>query len=543
MPALLVLFPSNLNFSLGINLYSWTVGSTFRGITFLPTGPNYITYRVLLHGTKQRIENHYNVTLSFWVNLDDEQVLILRWNESVEQFDILSFTDEQEYQRILQIYHSGEYSKGMTPFQKIVNRSPSTNTLWTNLTNCIIPVHITQLMPDTGLIDPTTERLDLQSISKEELSKMTDQEKEAYHRLHGQYFSQSAETSDDQPLELDPDMFLTSPTAFSQWKRRADKVGETLSKSSLTSFALEMRLEREIQEMGGTLDYVVPTQKMERDAPVEHHYADHYHPLRFTHISAGPPTPLFQSKVVEKFGEADWFGALLGEMQLSFVCFLLGESWLSTVQWKRLLNALCEWWCESSETSALRAEKGLSLLTTIRAQLELWGGDDLRAPGDRQIEEEMLLESDDQSRMLSRLSGESPETGRARDLNGLDGSIVQSSLSALLRAIHTTVASHPPSQLPPVWHQLNSAALEVEQWTKENLNPTFLDLDTESSKTAKYINPITNRFDEVGDAKTDFNFAVDDGMDQMIDSDDEQDQPEVMTEEELARLGMSFDEL
>ncbi|KAA6382691.1 MAG: hypothetical protein EZS28_021783 [Streblomastix strix] len=190
---------------------------------------------------------------------------------------------------------------------------------WDELTSCIDNDLIQQLTPVCGFIDPCAEQLvGISNIKTKDLNNFNSYERKAFDRLHDQYFTNMSESDNQQSeeMECDPFTFLVSPTAYQMYKSQEFGVNVEQSGEQIQKIALICKLEQENTEMRQILEEEQLEQEDDDDELIN--------------ISQ------YQADSITNECERN-----IGEFQFAFLAFSIGQSYTSLIHWKRLFHMLC----------------------------------------------------------------------------------------------------------------------------------------------------------------------------------------------------------
>lgn len=290
--------PEGTNF--GIDLKSWETGERFKGVKMIPPGLHFVYHSAVgQHGdTAPRI--------GFVHNFKKGEIVLKKWDEEAGEIDHSKTVTDEELQRIRANIYDVDRFLGPYPYE-IWDK-------WKMLSEKITEPLAKKLIPDTGVIRSALELV----------SQGNDKTK-----------SDGAKDSD---RSSEPDQSTSETTSFSNKHScpTSDDVGSFKRRRHgrpLTVEEIEEELLPELKPAPGT------ALKLTRFP--ELYYPPGSTPAEITYHSMDSSYAL--KTVLEQH---DVPGDLVGELQFSFLCFLVGQSLEAFEHWKQLVQLICN--CEKA---------------------------------------------------------------------------------------------------------------------------------------------------------------------------------------------------
>lgn len=262
----------------GIDYNSWTVGNKFKGVKMIPPGVHFVYYSAV------GLDRQVAPRTGFMHNFHEREVLVKVWDKQAE--DIRSeATNPEEQERIESNKQELDSFLGVYPYESYKK--------WVSLTNFISPKLAENLVPLNGKISAVTP---LESVASSTRSRREAREELAARSAttENRVVDRTTTAMPNEGDEHDPRLPDLKPCAGTQIRFTA-----------------------------------VPRRKFPdgaRAVEITKYNMDHSYVLQCMLMS-------------ESFDGDDL--AILGELQFSFICFLIGQVFDGFEQWKRLVNLLC----------------------------------------------------------------------------------------------------------------------------------------------------------------------------------------------------------
>jgi len=276
--------PKQLHF--GIDYKSWQIGPKFKGVKFIPPGLHFIYY-----GSVNSFGD-YGARTGFFKYFDEKEIIVKEWDSNVEDLKEDSEMDKDQIERIK--YNIREFDQFLGPYPLVPQDQESLNVYhrWLTLTSKINKKVIKLILPEDGKLSA------INSISHfSEVNEETDQNK-----------------NDNNKEDEDTVMASSSTTGVDiNVDKKDSKVDQEKYRLNFTVINLKKS------------------------------YPDHASTEEITKYSIDKSYLL--KKIIEKDYKGD-LNLLLGEFQLSFVIFLIGQVYDGFEQWKTMIILMLQ--CEEA---------------------------------------------------------------------------------------------------------------------------------------------------------------------------------------------------
>ncbi|KAJ3024274.1 a1-alpha2 repression [Thoreauomyces humboldtii] len=279
--------PPNMEF--GVDCYSWKTGPKFKGLKLIPPGMHFIYYSAL-----NREGENAGIRTGFWMTFLPRQVVVKRWNPAVEDVFEDGELDSEETERFRKNFREFDRFLGVYPLLPVDKEPVSAYQRWLRLTTHITPTLVKKILPPSGKISA------MRCVSR--FSDVDDARPQFQSRKRG---STSSETPDpknvstDMPLDSEASVLPTVPAK------------ETVEVLHLNFTSVDLK----------------------RSFPSGASGADR------TKYSMDKSYLLGQVLTTSGYQN---YKDLLGELQLSFIVFLIGEVFDGYEQWKTIVHLLCQ---------------------------------------------------------------------------------------------------------------------------------------------------------------------------------------------------------
>ncbi|XP_018017620.1 protein AAR2 homolog isoform X1 [Hyalella azteca] len=393
--AALVLLNVPVHTEIGIDMHSWTIGPKFKGINLIPPGLHFINYSAV---------SKYGETApatGFFHYFEPNDVLVKVYQPATEEFKDESPEQTERVKINLQSLR-GE----LGPYPSELWRR------WVSLTQKIDRRHLESVLPLSGMVSSVPAMVPVDDPNSSSTSNSDARKRLKTHQSNcGNEASTSSSMEDSSPsqqnnannstLPLQTNKITTTmsidegkvpqsvcnDSCSSQRTFNKSSTPSTIiedmeqctSKSQITELNVAKMVQNpshnelcsgQEKQMRSTakrlinegLPELVPVAGLDfrwYELPERTHKAGAT-PAYITAVCIDP-TPILDD-LIRHLGNEQW---LLSELQLSFVVFLVGQSWAGWERWKRLIGLLC-----SAETLMLRAPHIYSdLMATLHYQI------------------------------------------------------------------------------------------------------------------------------------------------------------------------------
>ncbi|KAK7068671.1 a1-alpha2 repression [Halocaridina rubra] len=333
----------------GIDMKSWNVGEKFRGVKMIPPGLHFIYYSAVSNQgdtaprtgffhyfkRKELIVRHYDVAMEDLKDEDEDPGEVGRLQSNLRQLD-----------QYLGAYPAETWEK------------------WVSLTQHITEKDLERMIPLSGKICSAPELVVVKSASSNELNSdiKTDMKTSLAVSPHKQSdvksdmnvsVDASMSSDTDTNMQKDPaDMNIKSCKSLDKSVGTSKVDTETISISSEPAKNIVPELPNMVPRPGTELRFSKFPSRPYREGAT---------PSEITHYSLDSSYSL--RKVIENLDKSE---SLLAELQLSFVCFLVGQVWDGWEQWRKLLGMICS----AEELLVQEPQTYLKLLSLIHFQIQ-----------------------------------------------------------------------------------------------------------------------------------------------------------------------------
>mmetsp|Transcript_65594 Transcript_65594/g.211612 ORF Transcript_65594/g.211612 Transcript_65594/m.211612 type:complete len:425 (-) Transcript_65594:62-1336(-) len=317
----------------GIDYSAWAVGPRFMGVKLVPPGLHYVY-------CSASAEDVGVARTGFFLHMRPGDVSVFRWDPEVEELAPLENLDEE-----------ARYADGVRCFDFDAHLGPYPLQLasqWAELTR-----HATAGL--VGKIEPVSravrsKRAEYDARGPNDPAEAQQAAQEAQEGLEG---PEEGQEGDDAEMDVEPQQ--QQQAAGPKARRRAQPQGQAPP-------AAEPQLESN-SASGNLFFSVVPRARKGRGGT----------PAETTRLHMDRSEQL-EEMITREYGGEEL--GILGELQLAYVAFLLGQNFDGFEQWRALLQLLCG--CEAA--AARRPELFAELCRTFFAQLsqapsDLFGDD------------------------------------------------------------------------------------------------------------------------------------------------------------------------
>ncbi|KAI9204343.1 A1 cistron-splicing factor [Polychytrium aggregatum] len=310
--------PANMDF--GIDYNSWQIGPKFKGVKLIPPGLHFIYYSTTGSGGTQQLGR-----TGFFHFFKAKEILVRQWNPEIEDLYPEGSIDPEQIERLKFNIREFEPFLGAYPLVPVESIAGGVNTYhkWLRLTSYIDEDLVRKVVPQGGRISTMSSTSRFSDIPDERLEQITKQrQQEMSVDVSGQVPSSSASAVGNTEGVITP---LPTSQAYSD-------VAEEL-RIRFTPIDLKRSFR------AGAMGAEVTKYSMDKSYLLE---------------TLLPRRP-------------EGYKQILGELELSFIIFLIGQVYDGFEQWKCLIQLLTQ--CEealSTHGSTLMAE----FVGVLYAQLE-----------------------------------------------------------------------------------------------------------------------------------------------------------------------------
>lgn len=290
---ILLLSPPD-NLSMGLNNLAFDTGPRFRGFKLVPPGAHYLHYTLG--------EEKHMFRTGFFVHVKEGTRLVFEWSQEVGTW--VEVDEKEKRARYVEAVDNFELDPYLGPFDM------SSKALWKESTLFVTPTLIDKLVPRKQMIGNTLIEARREEIQRELLEKQTEE-------IAGEGLESQMDAEDEYIQDM-------------------EKKQKQARKNS-----------QEDQQK----EFNKPSNKTPKIEP----FAHIIHSIEFTMIPKRPidthkklaeltAAAMDYSEFLEKIIEKEYKGypeRALGELQVSFILFLIGENLDAFEQYKKLLNLLC----------------------------------------------------------------------------------------------------------------------------------------------------------------------------------------------------------
>jgi A1 cistron-splicing factor AAR2 len=304
--SILICFNVPNGFQIGIDYYSYQVSNKFIGFKKIPKGVHFIYYSV----------DPNSPPICFFDCFENNDIKILEWNEKEEDFFFIK--DENLLKETQLKFKRFEYNKdlGEYPLQK--------NKIWNKLSNFINKTLISNLEPLNKKIFP---------LSTEEYKKIKIFENKENDNENDKVNDKENKENDNENDKVN---------------NKEKKENDIDNKKEI----IENKTEKKIYQI-----YFTKIPKLI--------YKKGLDPKELTELN------LDKSKLLNQILKDNFenkFENLLGELQFSYICFIVGQNFNGFEQWKKILDLICscdEFWKNNQKNLILFLKALYNQLNTI----------------------------------------------------------------------------------------------------------------------------------------------------------------------------------
>jgi len=292
-----------INTEIGVDMNSWHTGPNFKGIKMIPPGVHFIYWSSVSK------EGQVAPRSGFFHEFHPKEVMVKRYNPSNESFDDVH--DQEEVNRFQINLKNLDTNLGAYPYDSWKK--------WVSLTNKISTITIERLEPPSGIIQSVTELIP-------ETFKTNRDDMDIDRSSNPESSSQRNVTEDDRENQKLPKMSC-----------------QTSSKIRFTT---------------------IPAKYPSNSTPAEvtkHSMDSSYQLNKFIEAFHR----LYGDAVSNSMTDRNQNDEILGELQFSFICFLVGQNYDAFEQWKQLLKMFCT--CD--EALATQTHLYMTLISDLHFQI------------------------------------------------------------------------------------------------------------------------------------------------------------------------------
>ncbi|KAI8825683.1 A1 cistron-splicing factor [Fimicolochytrium jonesii] len=317
--ALLLFLDAPPNMEFGVDCYSWVTGPKFKGLKLIPPGLHFIYYSAHnKHGDTAAVRT------GFWRRFEAGQVVVKRWNNADEDV----FPDEglnaETEARFKSNYREFDRFLGAYPLVPQDNDPISPYQKWLSLITHVTTATVKKVLPPSGKISAMT------SVSR--YSDVQDSRSDFKSR------------GGTHAMDVDPEERAVNATGDARAAKDVEPSLQKMTKGDLGASNIEQLF----------LNFTPVDLK--RSFPPGATGAE------LTKYSRDK-SYLLKQLLTHEYKD---YRELLGELQLSFLIFLLGEVYDGYEHWKTLIHLLCQ-----SEEAIVEYGETLysDFIETLQAQL------------------------------------------------------------------------------------------------------------------------------------------------------------------------------
>jgi A1 cistron-splicing factor AAR2 len=309
--------PKKLHF--GVDYKSWQIGPKFKGVKFIPPGLHFIYY-----GSVNSFGD-YGARSGFFKYFDEKEIIVKEWDTEVEDLKEDSEMDKDQIERIK--YNIREFDQYLGPYPLIPQDKESVNVYqrWLSLTSKINKKVIQLILPKGGKLSAINSISHFSEIQEEENIDGNNKMKNKY------FFNQEVKTNNDRDIlndkkeeeeEKEKDMDTTMTNA--------DNI-DTDNTNQDTHTQKDSTIDQEKYRLNFTL------------IDLKKSYPEHATSEEITKYSIDKSYLL--KKILKKNYKGD-LNLFLGEFQLSYIIFLIGQVYDGFEQWKTIIVLMLQ--CEEA---------------------------------------------------------------------------------------------------------------------------------------------------------------------------------------------------
>ncbi|KAI9102677.1 A1 cistron-splicing factor [Phlyctochytrium arcticum] len=314
--------PPNLEF--GIDCYAWTTGPKFLGIKLVPPGSHFVYYAAKGAG----LGAGGGVRTGWWRIFKEGEIVVKKWNTDAEDVFEDSEMDPDEVERCKLSVREMDRFLGLYPLTPEGDDPVSPYQKWLNLTTKIRASDIKIILPKNGKLSAMTC-----------VSRFTDVEHEKIRKQMEAMIKTQKEASNG--VKVEGTIAEEKPSKIMEIIEEPEETKDTAENPPTEMETL--RLEFTVIDL-------------KRSFPPGATGA------QITKYSQDKSWVLLN--LLETAYKND-ITALLGELQLSFIIFLIGQVFDGFEQWKTMVHLLCQ----SEEAVQQRPDLFTAFIDVICAQL------------------------------------------------------------------------------------------------------------------------------------------------------------------------------
>lgn len=284
--------PKNLHF--GVDYKSWQIGPKFKGVKFIPPGLHFIYY-----GSVNTFGD-YGARTGFFKYFEEKEIIVKQWNPDTE--DLYDEVDQDQVDRIK--YNIKELDQFLGPYPLVPQDKESLNVYhrWIALTSKISSRIVKMILPKNGKISA------ISSVSRfSDITNPSDESKSTPDQQQPMEGSTTLD-SEDQTMATDnstPPPPTTTATPLSTSKGKTEEAEDT-EKYRLNFTPIELKRSFPKSATAEEITKYSIDKSYQLNFILEHYYK----------------------------GDTNLF---LGEFQLSYIIFLIGQVYDGFEQWKTMI--------------------------------------------------------------------------------------------------------------------------------------------------------------------------------------------------------------
>jgi len=292
-----------INTEIGVDMNSWHTGPNFKGIKMIPPGIHFIYWSSVSK------EGQAAPRTGFFHEFHPKEVMIKKYNHANENFD--DVLEQEEIQRFQVNLKNLDRNLGAYPYDSWKK--------WVSLTNKISTITVKRLEPPSGVIQSVTELIP-----------------ETY-----------ATNREPQNVNIDTNPENSNQRNAPEDGRENQKLPKMRCKaSSKIRFTL-------IPEKYPSNSTPAEVTKHSMDSSFQlKQYLEVFHRL-------------YGDVVSNSMTDRNQVDEILGELQFSFICFLVGQNYDAFEHWKQLLNM----YCTCDEALASQTHLYMTLISDLHFQI------------------------------------------------------------------------------------------------------------------------------------------------------------------------------
>jgi len=274
----LILLNVPVNTEIGVDMNSWNTGPNFKGIKMIPPGVHFIYWSSVSK------EGQVAPRSGFFHEFNSKEVMIKKYNPISESFD--EVIDQEEINRFKVNLKNLDSNLGAYPYDSWKK--------WVSLTNKISSITIKRLEPPSGIIQSVTE--------------------------------------------LIPETFKTNRESI----KDEEMISESSNQRNVTEEGRENeKLPKMKCKASSQIHFTpIPAKYPINSTPAEvtkHSMDSSYQLNQYLEVFQR----LYGDVVSNSMSDRNQVDEILGELQFSFICFLVAQNYDAFEQWKQLLKMFC----------------------------------------------------------------------------------------------------------------------------------------------------------------------------------------------------------